>query len=185
MLRMAEAGDSDEVLMARYARGDVHAFEALYRRHEMRVWRYLYRSLCNHATADELLQEVWFAVIRSASSYVTTARFTTWLFTLAHHQLVDRHRRAKGQHSHEALDEITADPIDEPSRRAESGQHADAVIAAVEQLPEEQRHAFLLHAEGDMTLEEIAVATGTNYETVKSRLRYARSRLRQLLQEHV
>jgi RNA polymerase sigma factor (sigma-70 family) len=182
---MAEAGDPDEALMARYARGDVRAFETLYQRHEMRVWRYLYRSVCNHATADELLQEVWFAVIRSATSYIATARFTTWLFTLAHHQLVDRYRRTKGQHSHEALDEISADPIDEPSRRAESGQHADALIAAVEQLPEEQRHAFLLHAEGEMSLEEIAVATGANYETVKSRLRYARGRLRLLLQEHV
>lgn len=181
---MVDVGDSDEALMMRYAHGDVRAFEALYQRHEMRVWRYLYRSVCNHASADELLQEVWCAVIRAAGSYVVTARFTTWLFTLAHHQLVDRYRRTKGQHSHEALDGIEADPIDEPSRRAESGQHANALIAAVEQLPEEQRHAFLLHAEGEMTLEEIAVATGANYETVKSRLRYARSRLRQLLQEH-
>jgi RNA polymerase sigma factor (sigma-70 family) len=182
---MAEAEDSDEALMVRYARGDVQAFESLYQRHELRVWRYLYRSVCNHATADELLQEVWFAVIRSASGYVASARFTTWLFTLARHQLIDRHRRTKGQHSSDAIEEISANPRDEPSSRAELGQHADALIAAVEQLPDEQRNAFLLHAEGEMTLQEIAVATGTNYETVKSRLRYARGKLRQLLQEHV
>jgi RNA polymerase sigma-70 factor (ECF subfamily) len=181
---MFGAEDPDEALMSRYAHGDVRAFETLYQRYEMRVWRYLYRSVCNHATADELLQEVWFAVIRSAATYVSTARFTTWLFTLAHHQLVDRYRKSRGPHSDEGLEEIAADPVDEPSRRAESGQHANALIAAVEQLPEEQRHAFLLHAEGEMTLEEIAVATGANYETVKSRLRYARTRLRHLLQEY-
>jgi RNA polymerase sigma factor (sigma-70 family) len=147
---MAEAGDSDEALMARYARGDVSAFDLLYQRHELRVWRYLYRSVCNHATADELLQEVWFAVIRSAGGYAASARFTTWLFTLAHHQLIDRHRRSKGQHSSDAIEELSADPRDEPCRLAEMGQHADALIAAVEQLPDEQRHAFLLHAEGEI-----------------------------------
>jgi RNA polymerase sigma factor (sigma-70 family) len=182
---MAEADDSDEALMLRYARGDVPAFERLYHRHEMRLWRYIYRSVCNRATADELLQEVWFCVVRSASRYTPAARFTTWLFTLAHHALIDRHRRTKADQLPVAFAELAANEIDEPSRRAESGQHADAVIAAVEQLPDAQRDVFLLHAEGEMTLEEIAVATGTSYETVKSRLRYARSKLRELLQEHV
>ena len=53
-----------------------------------------------------------------------------------------------------------------------------------EQLPAEQRQAFLLHAEGELTLEEIAQVTCTSFETAKSRLRYARSKLRQLLQEY-
>jgi RNA polymerase sigma factor (sigma-70 family) len=185
MPRMAEADESDEALMLRYSHGDVTAFETLYHRHEMRVWRYLYRSVCNRATADELLQEVWFSVVRSATRYAPTARFTTWLFTLAHHALIDRHRRTKSDPLPDAFAELAADEVDEPSRRAQSVQHADAVIAAVEQLPKVQRDVFLLHAEGEMTLEEIAVATGTNYETVKSRLRYARSKLRELLQEHV
>jgi RNA polymerase sigma factor (sigma-70 family) len=185
MIRMTGAGDSDEALMLRYSGGDVQAFEALYRRHELKVWRYLYRSVCNQATADDLLQDVWFAVVRSAIAYQSTARFTTWLFTLAHHQLVDRHRRAKPLLELEAANEPAADPRYEPSRQVESSQHADALIAAVERLPAEQRDAFLLQAEGDLTVEEIAHATGTSFETVKSRLRYARSKLRQLLQEHV
>src|SRR5471030_3058352 len=56
MLRMTEALDSDEALMLRYSAGDARAFEALYLRHEMKVWRYIYRSVCNQATADELMQ---------------------------------------------------------------------------------------------------------------------------------
>ena len=59
---MTVTGESDEELMARYCRGDAAAFESLYRRHEMRVWRYLERNVRNRATADELMQEVWFAV---------------------------------------------------------------------------------------------------------------------------
>ena len=91
------AGDeeADEALMQRYAAGDVRAFETLYARHELKIWRYLYRSVCNQATADDLMQEVWFAVCRSAARYEPSARFTTWLFTLAHHRLIDSHRHAR------------------------------------------------------------------------------------------
>jgi len=170
--------------MLRYASGDALAFETLYRRHEMKVWRYIYRSVCNQATADELLQEVWFAVVQSAARYRPAARFTTWLFTLAHHEIIDRHRRAR-LHTADGIDELAADANEEPSRQVESSQHADALIAAVEQLPIEQRQAFLLQAEAELSVEEIAQATDSNYETVKSRLRYARGKLKQLLQEHV
>jgi len=55
----------------------------------------------------------------------------------------------------------------------------------VEQLPPEQREAFLMQAEGELSIEEISVATGVSFETVKSRLRYARSKLKQMLQEFV
>jgi RNA polymerase sigma factor (sigma-70 family) len=193
MLRMTEAVDSDEALMLRYAAGDVRAFEALYLRHEMKVWRYLYRSVCNHATADELMQDVWFAVAQAASRYQPTARFTTWLFTLARHRMIDRHRRAEPHHRRElmheqgerCIEQLAAEARDEPSQRAQSTQHTDALIMAVEQLPPEQREAFLMQAEGDLSIEEISAATGVSFETVKSRLRYARSKLKQILQEYV
>ena len=92
MLRMAAAIETDEQMMARYAAGDASAFDALYQRHEMKVWRFLQRSVRNPATADELMQEVWFAVARQVRQYQPTARFTTWLFTIAHHRLIDNHR---------------------------------------------------------------------------------------------
>jgi DNA-directed RNA polymerase specialized sigma24 family protein len=66
---MTEAVEPDEVLMSRYAHGDAAAFECLYRRHEMRTWRYIERNVGNRATADELMQEVWFAVAREAPRY--------------------------------------------------------------------------------------------------------------------
>jgi RNA polymerase sigma-70 factor (ECF subfamily) len=186
--------DSDEALMLRYAAGDVRAFEELYRRHELRVWRYLQRNLSNRAIADELMQEVWFSVARAARSYRPMARFTTWLLTLAHNRLVDalratRHRvpvsgPAPGTDASGLVRELAADCQMEPHERAQSAQHAAALLAAIEQLPQEQREAFLLHAEGELTLAEIAAVTSTSFETAKSRLRYARAKLRQLLQEY-
>jgi RNA polymerase sigma-70 factor (ECF subfamily) len=179
--------------MLRFAGGDVRAFEQLYRRHELRVWRYLQRNLGNRAISDELMQDVWFAVARAASGYRPSARFTTWLLTLAHNRLVDALRAARhherpsgaaGSDASSLVEQLAGDSRTEPPERAQSQQHAAAVLAAIEQLPPEQRQAFLLHAEGELTLEEIARVTSTNFETAKSRLRYARSKLRQLLQEY-
>ena len=175
MLRMAAAIETDEQMMARYAAGDASAFDALYQRHEMKVWRFLQRSVRNPATADELMQEVWFAVARQVRQYQPSARFTTWLFTIAHHRLIDNHRAAKpgaGDAQQLVLEQVLADGS------------AKALIAAVEQLPNEQREAFLLQAEGEQSVEEIAVTTGVSFETAKSRLRYARARLKVLLQEY-
>src|ERR1700733_15312275 len=99
---MSDAGETDESLMARYARGEAEAFEILYRRHEMRTWRYLERTVGNRATADELMQEVWFAVAREAPNYRPTARFTTWLFTIAPNPGIDWIRPLRPQTSLDA-----------------------------------------------------------------------------------
>src|SRR6267378_4599033 len=100
---MTVTGESDETLMGRYRRGDAAAFDLLYRRHEMRVWRYLERNVGNRATADELMQEVWFAVARDAARYEPTSRFTTWLFTIARNRMIDSIRTSRQQVSLETL----------------------------------------------------------------------------------
>src|ERR1700736_3451676 len=116
---MTLAGESDEALMGRYAGGDAAAFELLYRRHELRVWRYLQRNLRNAATADELMQEVWFAVARDAARYVPSARFTTWLFSIAHNRMIDSIRARRRHVSLESLghqsDEVTRRLTGDPS----------------------------------------------------------------------
>ena len=192
----APAQEADEPLMLRYAAGDLAAFDTLYGRHALSVWRYVFRAVRVQAVADDLLQDVWFAVARQAPGYQPTARFTTWLFTMAHNRMVDYFRTAK---QHLSLDGGAAQDVDDgaghladtlaadsgfgPVAQLQSRQQAAALIAAVEQLPLAQREAFLLQAEGGMSVEEIASATGVNFETAKSRLRYARNSLRQRLKE--
>jgi RNA polymerase sigma factor (sigma-70 family) len=189
---MTDAGEDDEALMVRYARGDVAAFDLLYRRHEMRVWRYLERNVGNRATADELMQEVWFAVARDAPRYQPTARFTTWLFTIAHNRMIDSIRTNRPQVSLETLgyeagsvvEQLTADPSAGPLAAAVALDQFKALNQAIEKLPREQREAFMLQVEGDLGVEEIALITDSSFETTKSRLRYARTKLRELLREH-
>ena len=190
---------ADEQLMRAYVAGDASAFEALYDRHEMRVWRYIFRSVRDAATADELAQDVWFRVARQAGSYEPragapgrpVARFTTWLFTLTRHRVVDHLRVHRPSTSlDEPLDEdrSLADTLAAPSgfgpvRRIENRQQAQQLLAALDALPPEQREAFLLQAEGEMSVAEIAAATDVGMETAKSRLRYARAALRRALEE--
>jgi RNA polymerase sigma-70 factor (ECF subfamily) len=183
-----DGSSSDEALMAAYQGGDARSFAVLFERYEGPVFRFLRRSLGDAAAADDLLQEVWLSVVRNAAGYVPRAKFTTWLFTIARNKLIDHWRAATPMAS---LDEEAANDPDEamidgiaaaanvqPEVQVMSRAQAQAFMAAVEALPPVQREAFLLHVESDMTVEEVAQATGVGFETAKSRLRYAFGKLR-------
>lgn len=192
---------ADVDLMRAYAAGDVRAFETLYTRHERRLWRFVLRSVGDAATADELAQDVWLRVAQQAERYAPSAsradlppaRFTTWLFTIARNRVVDHLRASRPAHSLSANDDhdedapSLADTLAAPSgfgpvRRIENRQQAELLLAAVQALPDDQREAFLLQAEGHMSVQDIAAATGVPFETAKSRLRYARAALRRTLE---
>jgi RNA polymerase sigma factor (sigma-70 family) len=183
-----DGSTSDEALMAAYQGGDARSFALLFERYERPIFRFLSRSLGDPTTADDLLQEVWLAVVRNAAGYVPRAKFTTWLFTIARSKLIDHWRAATPMTSldEEAandpdetlIDRIAAAPSVQPEVQAMSRAQAQAFVTAVEALPAVQREAFLLHVEGDMTVEEVAQATGVGFETAKSRLRYAFGKLR-------
>ena len=85
----------DEELMNRYRDGDAHAFEVLYTRHKGPLYRYLLRQCGAAALAEELFQDVWMKLIRARERYETRAKFTTYLYHLAHNRLIDHYRRAK------------------------------------------------------------------------------------------
>jgi RNA polymerase sigma-70 factor, ECF subfamily len=188
---MSEADEDAELLM-RYARGEGAAFAELYRRHELRIWRYLVRSVGNAATADELMQEVWFAVARDAPNYRPTARFTTWLFAIARNRAIDSLRAQRPHLSIESLapegapilPQLVTEPDVGPLAAVLARDEASALRRALAELPHEQRDAFLLQIEGDLSVEEVAGITGSSFETTKSRLRYARTKLRELLSQY-
>ena len=173
-------GGSDEELMLAYRDGDAASFETLYARHRGALYRFVLRSLKDRSLAEELFQEAWIRVIEARSRYAPSARFTTWLYTIAHNLLVD-HWRRKGLALVELTDEH-ASP-DNPVRQVEARQSAARFLRALEALPLAQREAFLLHEEAGMTVAEIAAATGTNEEAAKSRLRYAMVKLKAAIDE--
>jgi RNA polymerase sigma-70 factor, ECF subfamily len=181
---------SDEELMGAYGRGDAAAFEALYARHKGPLFRYVLRSVKPRGEAEELYQDVWAKVIEARERWKPSAKFTTWLYTIAHNRLVD-HWRTRGL-AVVSLDkdedddqggafEPVAPPSAEPHRVFDAARLAERFAAALAALPLAQREAFLLHHEGELTAAEIGAATGTNEEAAKSRLRYAMTKLREAL----
>lgn len=177
---------TDEALMLAYRDGDAAAFEALYGRWRGRLYRYLAHQAANRA--DELFQDVWLKVVGARANYEVTAKFSTWLFRIAHNRLMD-HYRALGRAIVDLYDDPEDDPagelpapeLESPPAMLERRETARRILEALAALPEPQREAFLLAEEGGMSLEEIANATGVGRETAKSRLRYALDRLRRTL----
>ena len=167
----------DEELMAAYRHGDAGAFETLYRRHRGALYRFVLRAIKHRASAEELFQEVWIRVIEARSRYAPQARFTTWLYTIAHNLLVD-HWRKKGLSVVSLDTEDLAVESANPARQAEGRESLARFLQALEALPAAQREAFLLHEEAGLTVAEIAAATGSNEEAAKSRLRYAVTKLK-------
>jgi RNA polymerase sigma-70 factor (ECF subfamily) len=179
---MGDAESSDEELMLGYRDGDAAAFDVLYARHKGGLYRYLQRQCRSAAAAEELFQDVWMNLIRARAGYTVQAKFTTYLYRLAHNRLIDHYRKSSqaaissfDDADGEALEELPDDHATPPDAAYDSRQLAE--------LPEAQREAFLLQQEGGMSIEEIALATGVTRETAKSRLRYAMSKLRQGMRE--
>jgi RNA polymerase sigma-70 factor (ECF subfamily) len=186
--------------MTAYQRGDVAAFAELVARHEKPLWNFLRRLVRDEASAEDLLQETFMRVVKNNAHWQPSAKFSTWLYTIARNLCVDHARRAthrravsldggqgtaSGRDSdpdrqlHEAL--AGRDPGSE--RRAMNQQFASLLDAAIAALPAPQREVFVMREVLDLPFAEIAVAVGVSEATVKSRMRYALEALRGALAE--
>jgi len=188
--------EADEVLLQAYRAGDMRAFERLVARHEKPVWNFLRRFVADAATAEDLLQEVFLRVVKSADEWRGTAKFSTWLYTIARNLTVDQARRAVhrnaasldaernvGSESTTTLHDRIASPdrrADEVASDRETKRRIDEAVAA---LPADQREVFLMREVMEMPFAEIAAAVGASEPTVKSRMRYALEKLRAALVE--
>src|SRR5882724_6458513 len=144
-------GASDEQLMLAYAAGDATAFDALYGRHKGSLFRFVLRSVKGRAEAEEIFQDVWMRAVEARGRYEPRAKFTTWLYTIAHNRIVD-HWRARGlalvsldDEENPAGIEPVAGPGAEPHRNVEARQTLERLDRVLAALPQAQREAFLLH----------------------------------------
>lgn len=188
---------SDERLMLAYRDGDARAFEVLYRRYRGSLHRYLSQQCGSSAFAEELYQDVWIKIVNARADYEPLAKFSTWIFRIAHHRLIDHYRKCAPEIAMRYEDSASADEADvddlisrqpAPLHETPHAVHdrrdtAQRIRLALAELPVAQRETFLLAEEGGLTLEEIAVTTATSRETSKSRLRYALTKLRHSLQD--
>lgn len=183
---------SDERLMQQFCAGKATAFELLYARHEKPLYRYVRRVLGNNfqALADDVFQDTWMKLVdvRDGWQARENASFKTWLFTLAHHRAVDILRKNGREVSvdegwldddnEEAWQLWPAPTADQPEQKVFWHKAGKQLLDCLDGLPTLQRAAFLLHHEDNLSLNEMTEVLNAEFETVKSRLRYALTKLR-------
>jgi RNA polymerase sigma-70 factor, ECF subfamily len=190
---------TDEALMLRYQGGDRAAFAALVKRHKTAVYNFVLRQVRDRGVAEDLTQDVFVRVVQSAADFRHSARFSTWVYTIARNLCIDQLRKAQLRR-HPSLDqpgagsaedgptlgERTADP--HPDRAVDraviGGELGRRIQIAVEELPDDQREVFLLREVGNVPFKDISTMIGIPENTVKSRMRYALERLQKALMEY-
>jgi len=187
-LALMEPDDAEDAgLLRAYGAGDPHAFARLYDRYDRPCFRFIRRLLgvAHGDAAEDLHQETWIAISKNAAAFdPLKASFLAWLFTIARRKVWDHFRRQKVAVLASGPDDAAMnlpDPGQTPLEQVQSRELAREIVAAVEALPLEQRGVFILFTDAGLSLEEIAQVTDVPVETVKSRLRYARAKLRQSL----
>lgn len=191
------ANDIDgDALMHRYAAGDANAFRPLYAAYKDPLYRFVRRLLGRdlQGHTDEVFQEAWLKVIDGRTEFISRgAGFRAWLFAIAYHSAIDRLRRSGREVAVNDLGpvldgetESTVEPWHRwPDPHAHSGEDllfwrraGQRLLDCLEHLPPNQRATFLMHHQDELTLAEIAAALKLEFETAKSRLRYAMTKLR-------
>jgi RNA polymerase sigma-70 factor (ECF subfamily) len=184
---LAAQADSDEQLMLDYQAGDVSAFEALYRKHKGPLYRYFVRQLHDQQLAEDLYQDTWGKVINAAAQYQLTAKFTTWLYKIAHNLLIDHVRAVKpldkvtALGENQTMDSFEADNLASPEPQLQQQQQVDMMKSCIAKLPPVQKEAFLLNIEMGMTAAMISDIANVTLEATKSRIRYAYQSIKQCI----
>ena len=175
---------SDEDLMRDFQKGDVRAFQVLVDRYQKPILNFTFRYLRNREAAEEAHQEVFLRLVKAAGDYRPTAKFSTWLYTLARNFCIDQNRKNVFR-NHQSLDEKigndeTFSRLDRMSSN-EAGAEEESSAKELEghlyrildELNPEQKDVFLMREMQQLSFEEIAEITHVSSNTVKSRMRYA------------
>ncbi len=188
--------DPDVVLMLRVKRGDRAAFAELVEKYKQPVMNLVYRALHDETEAEDLAQNVFLQVYKSARRYESRAKFSTWLFTIARNLCLNEIRR-RSRHPADSIEESHAEHEDQPRQQFEDkssvappekllhGELAQKIEEALAALPENQRTAILLCRQEELSYEEIARVLGCSLSATKSLIHRGRETLKEKLKPYL
>ena len=188
--------DPDAALMLRVKQGDVGAFEELVEKFKQPVMNLIYRTLPDAAEAEDLAQNVFLQAYKAADRYRVTAKFSTWLFTIARNLCLNEIRR-RSRHPADSLEASFLEDDDQPPRQYEDNKLTsppDALLRselvakvdqALSELPENQRTAIALCREEELSYEEIAEVLGCSLSATKSLIHRGRETLKEKLKPYL
>ncbi|MCA9720632.1 MAG: sigma-70 family RNA polymerase sigma factor [Myxococcales bacterium] len=176
----ARGGVSDERLVARLRRGDLAAFDQLYRRYHMRLFGYVRRYVHERALAEDLFQDVFMTVLRDRTFDPERGRFAPWLFRVARNRCLQETRMRSVRTRRAALVEPAPEPAPDPEQALSRSSRVQAAMAG---LSEAHRQVLVLKQVAELTYGEIAALLGIAEGTAKSRVHAATRSLRARLVE--
>lgn len=193
---MPAPADPDAVLMLRVKRGDRAAFGELVEKYKQPLYNFIFRTLRDETESEDVAQTVFLQVYKSRARYERTAKFSTWLFTIARNLCLNEIRR-RSRHPAESLEESHAEHDDQPSRQYEDkkiflptddalhGELARKIEEALAELPENQRTAILLCRQDELSYEEIAEVLDCSLSATKSLIHRGREALKEKLKPYL
>ena len=188
--------DPDAALMLRVKQGDTGAFAELVDKYKQPVMNVAYRMLRDATEAEDLAQNVFVQVYRSAHRYHVSSKFSTWLFTIARNLCLNEIRR-RSRHPATSLDAPHPDQEDQPLHQFEDlktssppdsllhGELAEKIGEVLAELPENQSLAILLCRQEELSYEEIAKVLGCSVSATKSLIHRGRETLKQRLKPYL
>ena len=181
---MNSAAD-DRQLLERIAARDQTALRALYARHQARVFRFVLRLVKQEAIAEELTNEVFLEAWRNAGTFEGKASASTWLLSIAHHRAVSSQRKRPEQAWNEETAAEIADTDDDPEVVAQKADKSVQLRRAMDQLSPVHREIIDLVYYHEMSIAEVSEVVRIPENTVKTRMFYARRRLRRQMEGDV
>jgi RNA polymerase sigma-70 factor (ECF subfamily) len=179
--RSADKETSDETLVGLIAKGDKHAMQVLFGRHNVRVFRFLMRFVDGEATAQDLASEVFIEVWRNAGQFEARSQTSTWLLSIARNKALSTLRRRLSDELDEDVIEFIEDPSDDPEVAMQKTERSEILRDCLKLLSPAHREIIDLVYYHARTIEDVAEIIGVPPNTVKTRMFYARKRIGELL----
>ena len=185
--------DEDEALIAAALNGSVHAWEKLVKRFESRVYNLGLRLTGNPTDAMDLMQEVFLGVYRNLHRFRGDAKFSSWLFRIAHNKAVDMNRRKRlmtaqprtsSEEDIDICDTFAGEARDEPENKLNEDELNKRITKLLTLLPLDQRLVVELKVFQSLTFEEIATMQEISENTAKTRFYTALKKLKEIAEEY-
>lgn len=175
-----DENEADVLLMKKIANGDSAAARTLILKWQKPLINFFYRSVNNVHSAEDLAQQTFVKICRSAEKYVPSATFAAYLFHVAHNVLISDYRMRSRRHA-VPTDPAELPPVEDASDAVAENELRESFAKAVEELPDNQRTAILLLCQQGLAYAEIADAMNASVPNVKTWIHRARQSLRESL----
>src|ERR1700739_3431352 len=173
---------SDQTLLGLIAKGDKNAVRLLFVRHNLRIYRFILRIVGNEMAAEDLVNEVFIEVWRSAHRFEARSQVTTWILGIARFKALTALRQRPSEELDDDFAESIEDSADNPEMSVQKADRSAVLQACLKQLSNTQRQVIDLIYYHGQSIEEVARVIGVPENTVKTRAFHARKRLGELIE---